>query len=197
VWRAGDAAKTRIEASDTRRQGMRVRTRRRTTSAVAEDARAAFEQFVSPLDYPMFVVTAGTRRRHEGCLVGFATQTSIDPPRLLVCLSRRNVTTRVAHRARFLVLHQLSELNRDLARLFGEESGEWTDKFSRCRWRPGPHGVRVLSDCSAWVVGRIMRRIDLGDHVGFLLAPTAAARIDVAAPLTLQQVDTLSPGHPA
>ena len=43
-----------------------------------------FGSFVSGLDYPMFVVTAAADGRRAGCLVGFTSQVSIDPPRLLV-----------------------------------------------------------------------------------------------------------------
>jgi hypothetical protein len=60
--------------------------------------------FVARLDYPMFVVTvadAGTGER-AGCLVGFATQCSINPFRFLVCLSRANRTHRVASRSEVL-----------------------------------------------------------------------------------------------
>ena len=54
------------------------------------------DDFVAGLDYPVFVVTAASGDERDGCLVGFSTQTSIDPPRLLVCLSKANRTTRIA-----------------------------------------------------------------------------------------------------
>ena len=45
---------------------------------------AQFDAFVGGLDYPVFVVTAAHGEERSGCLVGFATQASIDPPRMLV-----------------------------------------------------------------------------------------------------------------
>ena len=56
----------------------------------------AFEGIVSTFDGPMFVVTARADDEQDGCLVGFTTQCSIDPPRFLVCLSEKNRTTRIA-----------------------------------------------------------------------------------------------------
>src|SRR5689334_12194353 len=105
------------------------------------------EEFVVGFDYPMFIVTtvdpaAGTR---AGCLVGFATQSSIDPFRLLVCLSRQNFTYRVAETATFLAVHAIEEDDEGLIRLFGGETGDEIDKFARCAWRPGPGGVPLLS----------------------------------------------------
>jgi len=61
---------------------------------VPVEVREAFEALVGDLEYPMFVVTARADGEPLGCLVGFATQTSIDPPRFAVCLSHRNRTFR-------------------------------------------------------------------------------------------------------
>ena len=49
----------------------------------------AFERLVGQLDYPMFIVTTQVEGRRAGCLVGFASQFSIDPPRFLIGLSKR------------------------------------------------------------------------------------------------------------
>ena len=51
------------------------------------DPHRTFNALASELDYPMFVVTTAAGGAPAGCLVGFATQCSIDPPRFLVCLS--------------------------------------------------------------------------------------------------------------
>lgn len=42
----------------------------------AEDS---LEALTAALDYPMFVVTVAAGGERAGCLVGFATQCSIDP----------------------------------------------------------------------------------------------------------------------
>jgi hypothetical protein len=58
------------------------------------DAARTFHALVGGLEYPMFIVTARAGGEPLGCLVGFATQTSIRPPRFLVCLSHNNRTYR-------------------------------------------------------------------------------------------------------
>ena len=62
----------------------------------------SLRQAVSLLDYPMFVVTTRAGDEPAGCLVGFASQVSIRPPRFLVGLSKRNHTYRVARRPAIL-----------------------------------------------------------------------------------------------
>jgi len=128
--------------------------------------------------------------------VGFATQASIEPPRFLACLSRANHTWRVAGGATHLGVHLLPASARPLAERFAGETGDETDKFAGVRWAPGPHGVPLLDDCPARFVGRIVARVDLGDHEGFLLAPEEAAAATVP-PLELADVADVTPGHPA
>ncbi len=156
---------------------------------------AAFDRLVNRLDYPMLVVTAEADGERAGCLVGFATQCSIQPSRFLVCLSRRNHTFRVASRAGTLVVHVLGPADRALAALFGGETGDVTDKFARCRWRPGPGGP-VLQACRRWFAGRVLDRFDAGDHVAFLVEPFAAAADPVEGQLGFQDVRGLRPRHP-
>jgi flavin reductase (DIM6/NTAB) family NADH-FMN oxidoreductase RutF len=154
-----------------------------------------FATITSGLDYPMLVVTAQANAGPAGCLVGFSTQSSIDPPRYLVCLSDKNRTLRAAMRTRTLGVHFLSDEQFGLAQLFGSETTDETDTFSCCRWHPDPSGTPILDDCGRWFVGRIVWRRRLGDHVGFLLEPVAATADGSARSLRFSQVSQLDPGH--
>src|ERR1700754_1940903 len=97
----------------------------------------AFEKLVALLDYPMYVVTTRAGDHQAGCLVGFTSQVSIRPQRFLVGLSKRNHTYRVAQHATHLAVHVVPRQHRELARLFGSETGDRTDKFALCTWQPG------------------------------------------------------------
>src|SRR5687768_3377562 len=108
------------------------------------DAAPVVHELVADLDYPMFIVTATNGRERSGCLVGFATQCSINPPRFLVCLSDKNRTYRVAREAQLLVVHLVPAEADQLAELFGSQTGDEIDKFERCDWHDGPGGTPVL-----------------------------------------------------
>lgn len=158
----------------------------------------AFENLVSMLDYPMFVVTTRAAEQPAGCLVGFSSQVSITPPRFLVGLSKRNHTYRVAQQATHLAVHLIPRSHRELARLFGSETGDRTDKFARCSWRSGPYELPILREATGWFAGEVLSRYDLGDHVGHLLHPVAGStpeRIDQL--VTFADVRDLEPGHDA
>lgn len=158
----------------------------------------AFEKLVAMLDYPMYVVTTTADGTNAGCLVGFTSQVSIGPPRFLVGLSKRNHTFRVAQRATHLAVHLVPRRHRDLARLFGSETGDETDKFARCQWHEGPHGLPILIDAAGWFAGEVLDRFDLGDHVGHVIAPLAGDAPEKFEQLvTFADVRDLDPGHEA
>jgi len=156
-----------------------------------------FGDLVADIDYPMLVVTAEHDGDRQGCLVGFASQCSIDPPRFMVWISKKNRTAVTAGKAAALGVHFLSITDRELARLFGEETGDETDKFEQCRWHRGPSGVPILDDSARWFVGRVISRADTGDHTAVLLEPVAVHTDAWQGQLDFQRVKDLDPGHEA
>jgi flavin reductase (DIM6/NTAB) family NADH-FMN oxidoreductase RutF len=161
------------------------------------DADDRFEEVVATLDYPMTIITTTDGTERAGCLVGFTTQVSIHPPRFAVWLSKKNHTFTVAAKADVITVHFPSEANKELADLFGGQTGDEIDKFTLCSWYEGPEGVPILSEIERWFVGRVLERIDTGDHVGHLLAPIAGEAEAEPPDLTWQEVRDIDPGHPA
>jgi flavin reductase (DIM6/NTAB) family NADH-FMN oxidoreductase RutF len=161
------------------------------------DVRAAFNTIVGNLEYSMFIVTARAGDERLGCLVGFATQASIDPPRFAVGLSRANRTHRRGRESAALAVHCVPADAGDLAELFGGETGDEADKFARCAWHDGPHGVPILDDCPNWFVGRVIWRADAGDHDAFLLEPIAAHNGSGEGEFTFHRAKRIDPGHEA
>jgi flavin reductase (DIM6/NTAB) family NADH-FMN oxidoreductase RutF len=146
---------------------------------------------------PVYIVTAFADGRRAGCLVGFATQVSIDPERFLVCISRANATFPVAMAAARLCVHAVTEGERNLAELFGGETGDDVDKFARCRWTPADDGTPILTDCPTWFLGRVLDRVDVGDHVGCVLDPERGHGGGRIVQLTERDLAEIEPGHPA
>ena len=158
------------------------------------DLAETFDALVGDLEYPMFIVTARAGGEPLGCLVGFATQASIDPPRFLVCLSHNNHTYRRGRDAAALGVHCVPRDAGELAELFGGETGDEVDKFARCAWHEGPEGVPLLDDCPNWFVGRVLWRRDAGDHDAFLLEPVAAEAGAHEGEFTFHRAKRIDPG---
>jgi flavin reductase (DIM6/NTAB) family NADH-FMN oxidoreductase RutF len=161
-------------------------------------ARDAFASIMSSLDNPLIVVTTAEGDERAGCLVGFHAQSSIDPDRYCVWLSKANHTYRVGLRATHLAVHFLTAGDLALAQRFGTLTGDETDKFAGLRVGPGPGGVPVLEDCPHRL---ILRRVVLldegGDHVCVTSEPLAAESSGAFEPLRLSQAGHLEPGHGA
>ena len=159
----------------------------------------AFESIVDRIDYPMYVVTALVGEERDGCLVGFATQCSIDPARFLVCMSDKNRTTRLLERGGgdALVVHLVPEAAGHIVELFGGETGDDTDKFAHSDWTPGPEGIPLLADCPSWFAGRIVERLPLGDHIGHVVEPFAGEDASGGGWFPFSRAKELEPGHEA
>lgn len=156
----------------------------------------AFEAIVADVDSPVYVVTTAVGTELGGCLVGFASQCSIEPPRFGVFLSKLNHTYGLAQAAATLVVHLLRDGDGELARHFGAETGDKVDKCADIEWRAGPDGCPVITRCD-WFAGSVVDRIDTGDHVAFVLAPWGG---DCMRPgirqLGYGQISDIEAGHP-
>ena len=162
--------------------------------AAAEDT---FQRLVAQLDYPMFIATVAAGGERAGCLIGFATQCSIHPPRFVAGISDKNHTFGVAMRAENMAIHLVPADATRLAELFGGETGDEVDKFERAAWRPGPGGVPLLDGCPDRFVGRIVERADFGDHTGMVLDPFFAEVSEDIELLDFHRAKRIEPGHPA
>ncbi|UDY35121.1 flavin reductase family protein [Dermatobacter hominis] len=165
------------------------------------DGRAAAQSdrlasIIEALDQPMVVVTTASGDERAGCLVGFHCQSSIDPGRYVVWLSKANHTGRVGLRASHLGVHFLDRSQHGLAERFGTRTGDDGDKFGGLDLADGP--VPLLEDCPNRLLGRRAAALDEGgDHVCVVLEVEEVWSGDDLDPLRLSDVSDLEPGHPA
>lgn len=156
----------------------------------------AFDRIVSNLDYPMFVVGAAAQGDADACLVGFTSQCSIDPPRFAVFLSKANRTYELARQSDVVVVHRLRAEQHDIAEHFGGTSKrDDPTKLAGCEWTPGPGGVPVIAGCD-WFAGRVLERVDVGDHVAFVLQPFGGSCAETDQ-LDAQDAFDIEAGRPA
>ncbi len=157
----------------------------------------AFEQLMSSVDQPMYVLTAFDGTERSGCLVGFAAQASIRPPRFMVMISKENHTYGVATAAPAVVVHLLRAGDEAIAERFGELTGDDVDKFDGLDVIEGPARAPVLVGLD-WFAGRVLRTLDCGDHVGLLLAPHDGVALRTLQPQFGSRAALgIEPGHPA
>ena len=157
-----------------------------------------FDAIMASLDPPMVIVTTADEDERAGCLVGFHSQSGMEPNSLTVWLSKANRTYRVGVLAQTFAVHFLTPDDLDLATLFGTNTGDDIDKFARCEWEEGPDGVPLLTRCRSRVVARKSALLETSvDHVCVVLDPIDVRHDGAFEPLRLGGVAHLDPGHEA
>lgn len=156
-----------------------------------------FEWLVARMDGAMLIVTTAHAGEVDGCLVGFHSQCSIDPPLYAVWLSVLNRTYRLARQAGALGIHVVDGGQHDLAELFGGTTGDEVDKMAACSWSAGMHGVPLLDRCPNRFVLQAPSLLETdGDHVCFVGSPIEVGRADRLEPLRLSDAVHITAGHP-
>jgi flavin reductase (DIM6/NTAB) family NADH-FMN oxidoreductase RutF len=159
----------------------------------------ALEEFSEKVDGPLLIVTTVAGGERSGCLVGYWTKCSVTPPRFLVCISKKNHTFGVAMKAKTVALHLIPKDEVEIVRLFGSETGDEVDKFSRCRWTPELEGVPILDTCPSHAICKVLDRTDVGDHVALLAEPVEVhdGPEDDIFTHNMAGKHAIEPGHPA
>ena len=131
-----------------------------------------------------------------GCLVGFHAQSSIEPERYCIWLSKANHTYRTSLRAAHFAVHFLTSDDLAVAERFGTLTGEDTDKFAGVDVDLDEYGVPLLRACpNRMTLDRIAVLDDGGDHVCLTTRVRSADADGTFAPLRVSDADHLEPGH--
>lgn len=158
----------------------------------------AFGALMASLDPPLVVVTTVAEDERAGCLVGFHAQSSIEPERYSVWLSKANHTYRVGLRATRFAVHFLTAADMALARRFGSLTGDDTDKFVGLDVDADETGVPLLAACPRRMsLERIALLDDGGDHVCVTTRVVSAETSGRFTPLRVSAAAHLRPGHDA
>lgn len=112
-------------------------------------------------------VTVTTTKDVDGTPRGFTansfTSVSLDPPLLLVCLSKTSSTLATFRGADAFAVNVLAETQQEIANTFASKV---SDRFAQIAWRDGPAGgAPILEGAAAWFDCAPHQMIDAGDHV--------------------------------
>ena len=108
--------------------------------------------------------------------VGFTatsfTSVSLHPPVVSFCLGHGTSSWAAVSRAGHVAVHLLAAGQQELAARFATSG---IDRFGGLeRWQLGPHGVPLLEGTLAWLLCRVIDRVEVGDHTVVLATPLLA-----------------------
>lgn len=93
-----------------------------------------------------------------------------------------------------VVIHMLGVHNRGVAQKL---SGEQSDRFVGDHWHVGPHGLPVLNDVTAWMVGRIEERLTVHNNAIVVVQIEEGEVGDDDRPLLYHERQYFQPGDNA
>jgi (E)-2-((N-methylformamido)methylene)succinate hydrolase len=124
-----------------------------------KDLRKAFGTFMTG-------VTVVTTRDNDGQLRGFTANSfssvSLDPPLLLVCISKAAASCDAFAKGPGFAVNILSEGQKDVS---GSFASKRADKFADVNWRASPLGHPLLEGSVAWFDCANHKVVDAGDHL--------------------------------
>ncbi|MEJ3405990.1 flavin reductase family protein [Rathayibacter sp. YIM 133350] len=92
-----------------------------------------------------------------------------------------------------LVIHMLGRRNRPLAEIM---SGPAADRFAGDHWSPGPNGLPLLHDVTAWMQARIIERISVHENAVVVVQIENGELGVIDAPLLYHERLYHAPGEP-
>ena len=123
------------------------------------------------IGYGLYILTANEQGKDNGCIVNTVMQVTSSPCQIAVCVNKNNYTCEmIQHTKKFNVSVLSEDVNFDVFKNFGFQSGRNTDKFTNFSdVNRSPNGVLYItkntnSYMSAWV----KQEIDLGTHIMFI-----------------------------
>lgn len=102
----------------------------------------------------------------SGLTANAVCSVSLDPPLILVCVSRRGYTHEIIHRAGYFSINVLAEKQLDASAVFA--AGGCPDKFASVPHRAGSTGTPLLRDSLAWLECGLWATYPGGDHTIFV-----------------------------
>jgi flavin reductase (DIM6/NTAB) family NADH-FMN oxidoreductase RutF len=114
------------------------------------------------------VVTSKRKNDINGLSVAWMTQVSYSPPLVMACVGKEKYTHELIDDSGVFAINILSERQRDVAKLFGLQSGRASNKFSEVGYDFKKSGAPILKDCLAYVDCTVHKSIDVGDTTLFV-----------------------------
>lgn len=139
------------------------------------------------LSYGLFVLTAKTGDKDNGCIINTAIQAASEPNQISICVNKANYThDMIKESGRFNVSIISEKATFDLFKRFGFASGRDTDKFADFEaYKTASNGIRYITEgTNAYISVKVEKTMDLGSHTCFIGTIEDMEVLDAAASAT-------------
>ena len=132
-------------------------------------------QAMYKLTYGLFVLTAKSGEKQNGCIINTAAQVTSSPNRISIAVNKANFTHDMIMETGIFNISVISEeATFDLFERFGFQSGRETDKFEgMTEVEKAQNGVYYITKgTNAFLSGKVVKTVDLDTHTMFIAEVT-------------------------
>ena len=127
------------------------------------------------LTYGLFVLSAFTKGKHNGCIINTAAQVTSSPNRISIAVNKANLTHDIILETGLFNISVISEdATFKLFERFGFQSGRDVDKFEgMVGFKKADNGINyVTKGTNAYISAKVETTVDLGTHTMFIAEVT-------------------------
>lgn len=141
------------------------------------------------LSYGLYVLTAKSDGKDNGCIVNTVIQITDSPKRILMAVNKANLTCKMIEETREFNVSCLSEkTNFELIKRFGFQSGKTADKFKGLEgWSRSANSISYVTESTnAYISAKVFKVEDVGTHLVFFGEVTEAKQLSEEKSLTYE-----------
>lgn len=140
---------------------------------------------LNDLSYGMYIITTKINNKKVGCFINTAMQITSKSPVIAISLNKDNYTNEILKETRKCAISILSEkADSNLISKFGYFSSRETNKFDDVNYQNIENLPVVLEDVCGYIIGEVMRVIDVDTHDIFLIKVLSTAKVLEQKPMT-------------
>lgn len=137
------------------------------------------------LSYGMYVITTKQNQKNIGCFINTAIQITSKNPIIAVSLNKENYTNQILKETRKCAISILTEkASQNLISKFGFFSSKEINKFEDINFQYVDEMPVVLEDVCTYIIGEVIRVIDVETHDIFLIRVLRAENVLDDVPMT-------------
>ena len=140
---------------------------------------------LNDLSYGMYIITTEINNKKVGCFINTAMQITSKSPVIAISLNKDNYTNEILKETRKCAISILSEkASSNLISKFGYFSSREINKFDDVNYQNIENLPVVLEDVCGYIIGEVMRVIDVDTHDIFLIKVLSTAKVLEQKPMT-------------
>ncbi len=128
----------------------------------------AVEEAFKMMTYGVYIIGTAAAGKINGMTAAWVTRVSVDPPLLLVAISKGHYTTELIRASRVFSVNLVSPQQAELAAKCGSVSGRICDKLVDEEIEYGETGAPILTEAAAWLDCEEIDEFECGDHICFV-----------------------------